>query len=101
MAEPEEVAVLLGVFWLSSLQVGKLVVDCHWQVVVVFHLEVRDIEERRHHGRVESSTSCNALDSVERALKLGLLEDLFDDCIYDWGTGAVSNKLNKMNLIGR
>ena len=99
LAEPEEVAVLLGVFWLSCLQVGKLVVDCHWEVVVVFHLEVRDIEEWSHHGRVESCTSCDALDSVKRALKLWLLEDLFDDCIYDWGTCAVSNKLNKMNLI--
>ena len=99
MTDLEEVCIVLSRLGLTRLRILELVVDSDWQVIVIVHSEVLHCEMRSHHSTVERCTSSDALSGVEGALKFLLLEDLLDDCLNDWGTGAVTNKFDKIDLL--
>ena len=97
----EELSVFFGLFGFASLQILESVVDIHRVVVVIVHREALHVEVRSHHGTVQRGTSGDTLERVERALELLLLEDLLNNSLNNRCPSAVTNKLNKLNLIGR
>lgn len=99
LTDLEEVCIVLSRLGLTRLRILELVVDSDWQVIVIVHSEVLHCEMRSHHSTVERSTSSDALSGVEGALKFLLLENLLDDCLNDWGTGAITNKFDKIDLL--
>lgn len=95
----EEITVLFRVLRLLRLEVLELVVHVNVLVVVIFHLELTDVEERSHHGGVEGCATGNALRCIESALQLRLVKDLLADGLDNRGTCAVTNELHTIYLI--